>query len=80
VPDILWANAFFDDPRSLAVAIRLEAERLGRDLTDDDIETYVRIGLDRRELAQRCKDALAAGDMPEYLKLSRQYFGVEPAQ
>jgi hypothetical protein len=60
------------------MAIRLEAQRRqGRDLTDDDIEVMTRIARDRAELAQRCTAALEAGDMPEYLKLSRQYFGVE---
>jgi hypothetical protein len=76
----IWTNAFFDDERSNAVAIRLEAAQQGRDLTDDDIEAITRISRDRAALMQRLKAALEAGKEAEALKLAREACGLEQQQ
>ena len=68
------------DPGSNAVAIKLEAQRQARDLTDDDIEVITRIARERTALMQRVKAALLAGDEAEALRLMRQYCGFEQPQ
>ena len=62
------------------MAIKLEAQRHGRDFTDDDYEAITRIALNRAELMRRVKDALLAGDTTTALELMCQIFGLEPVQ
>jgi hypothetical protein len=76
----IWTNAFFDDAGSNAVAIRLESQRQGRDLTDDDIETITRIARDRAERMQQIKELLQAGNKAEALRLMEELFGFEQRQ
>jgi hypothetical protein len=62
------------------MAIKLEAQRQGRELTDD-IEVVTRIARNRAELMQRLKEALQAGaDDAEVRKLARQACGLEQVQ
>jgi hypothetical protein len=74
-----WSNAFFDDAWSNAVTPRLEAQRQGRELTDDDIEVITRIARNRAELILNVRNALEAGHHA-LLKLVRQYGRAEQVQ
>jgi hypothetical protein len=62
------------------MAIKLEAQRQGRELTDDDIEVITRNALKRAELMTRTKDALVAGDTTTALELMYQVFRLGQVQ
>ena len=76
----VWTQAVFEDAGRNVMALKLEAKRQGRELTDDDIDVITRISLQRAELAQRIKAALKAGDEKQALRLMREYCGLEQTQ